>query len=191
MYFRCSLAERPSMRSLARSLRVRGARRVADPSGGAADSYTLAIAHAEQGIAVLDVVREIRAPFSPDQATAEYAALLKSYGLSTVGGDYYSAEWVVERFRQHGIAYRRSEQSKSQLYAELLGPLSSGRVRLLDNPVLRGQLLGLERRTSRGGHDSIDHPPRGRDDLINAAAGAIVAVAAASKYTIGGQKITI
>ena len=115
MYFRCSLAERPSMRSLARSLRVRGARRVADPSGGAADSYTLAIAHAEQGIAVLDVVREIRAPFSPDQATAEYAALLKSYGLSTVGGDYYSAEWVVERFRQHGIAYRRSEQSKSQL----------------------------------------------------------------------------
>src|SRR5262245_64495887 len=32
---------------------------------------------------------------------------------------------------------------------------------------------GLERRTSRGGRDSIDHAPGGHDDLANAAAGAI------------------
>jgi hypothetical protein len=29
------------------------------------------------------------------------------------------------------------------------------------------QLCALERRTARGGRDSIDHPPNGHDDLIN------------------------
>ena len=34
------------------------------------------------------------------------------------------------------------------------------------------QLCGLERRTARGGRDSIDHAPGGHDDLANAVAGA-------------------
>jgi hypothetical protein len=34
-------------------------------------------------------------------------------------------------------------------------------------------LLSLERRTARSGKDSVDHPPAGHDDLINAAAGAL------------------
>ena len=31
--------------------------------------------------------------------------------------------------------------------------------------------MGLERRTSRGGRDSIDHGPQGHDDLANVVAG--------------------
>jgi hypothetical protein len=38
------------------------------------------------------------------------------------------------------------------------------------------QLLALERSTSRLGKDFISHPPGGHDDLINAAAGALVLV---------------
>src|SRR5262245_44587375 len=38
-----------------------------DPSGGSADSMTLAIAHAEDGVAVLDCLRERRPPFSPER----------------------------------------------------------------------------------------------------------------------------
>ena len=34
------------------------------------------------------------------------------------------------------------------------------------------QLCGLDRRTARGGRDSIDHAPGGHDDLANAVAGA-------------------
>ncbi len=45
--------------------------------------------------------------------------------------------------------------------------------------MLRAQLLGLERRVARGGKDSIDHGPGGRDDVSNAAAGALVLVGAA------------
>jgi hypothetical protein len=43
---------------------------------------------------------------------------------------------------------------------------------LLDHPRLVTQLCGLERRTARGGRDSIDHAPGGHDDLANAVAGA-------------------
>ena len=51
-----------------------------------------------------------------------------------------------------------------------------GAVELLDCPRLSAQLCSLERRTARGGKDSIDHPPGGHDDLVNAAAGALVLV---------------
>jgi hypothetical protein len=41
-------------------------------------------------------------------------------------------------------------------------------------PRLVMQLCGLERRTARGGRDSIDHGPGGHDDVANACAGALV-----------------
>jgi hypothetical protein len=49
--------------------------------------------------------------------------------------------------------------------------LNSARIDLLDHPRLINQLLGLERRTVRGGRDSIDHTPGGKDDVCNAVAG--------------------
>ena len=54
----------------------RGRRYVAfvDPSGGSADSMTLAIAHVEGDDAVLDAVREVIPPFSPEAVVSEFAA---------------------------------------------------------------------------------------------------------------------
>jgi hypothetical protein len=152
----------------------------ADPSGGSSDSMTLAIAHRQamsdnkKSIGVLDAVREIRAPFSPDAAVAEFSELLKSYGIRFIRGDRYAAEWVVGAFRKVGIEYRAADLSKSEIYRDLLPLLNSRQVDLLDNQRLITQLLGLERRTARGGRDSIDHAPGGHDDLINAAGGALV-----------------
>ena len=40
---------------------------------------TLAVAHRQGEIGVLDAVREIRPPFSPQDVVAEFAALLKDY----------------------------------------------------------------------------------------------------------------
>jgi len=40
------------------------------------------------------------------------------------------------------------------------------------------QLHGLERRTARGGKDSIDHGPGAHDDVANACAGAVVLASA-------------
>ena len=98
---------------------------------------TLAIGHCESsGVAVLDCVREIRPPFSPDQVVEEFAALLKSYGISRVTGDAYAGEWPRERFASHGITYDVSSRNKSQIYTEFLPALNGQRVRLLDLPRL-------------------------------------------------------
>ena len=45
-----------------------------DPSGGSADSFTLAIGHLEgDAVAVLDCLRETLTSFSPDVVVQEYA----------------------------------------------------------------------------------------------------------------------
>jgi hypothetical protein len=124
--------------------------------------------------AVLDAVRECRPPFSPEAVTAEFAVLLKTYSVREVVGDRYAGEWPAERFREHGITYKPSERTKSDIYRDTLPLLNSGRIELLDIPRLTSQLCSLERRTARGGRDSIDHPPGGHDDVANAAAGALL-----------------
>lgn len=146
----------------------------ADPSGGTSDSFTMAICHLEGEKLVLDVTREMRPPFSPEAVVDELATCLKTYRVSSVHGDRYAGEFPRELFRKRGIEYRLSERTKSQIYSEFLPLLNSGRVELLDSPRLVGQLCALERRTSRGGRDTIDHPPNAHDDLANAVAGALV-----------------
>jgi hypothetical protein len=144
-----------------------------DPSGGSSDSFTLAIAHAEGEKNVLDLVRERRPPFSPEAVTKEFADDLKSYGIHEGRSDRYGGQWITEAFEKVGITIRPAEKPKSDIYLDLLPRLNSGRVELLDNPRLIAQLCNLERRTARGGKDSIDHAPSAHDDLINAAAGAL------------------
>lgn len=157
-------------------LPVPGVRYVAfvDPSGGSADSMTLAIGHLRDGVRVLDAVREVRPPFSPEAVVSAFAALLKSYRLTSVTGDRYAGEWPRERFRVHGIAYQLSAAPKGDIYRDMLPLLNSRAVELLDLARLSSQLCGLERRTARGGRDSIDHAPGGHDDVANAAAGCLL-----------------
>jgi hypothetical protein len=53
-----------------------------DPSGGSSDSMTLAIAHTEGEVHVIDVAKEIPAPFDPESAVAEFVRVLKASLLS-------------------------------------------------------------------------------------------------------------
>jgi hypothetical protein len=145
-----------------------------DPSGGASDAFTLAIAHAEDGQVVQDMGRAWRPPFKPSQVVEEIVTCLKRYGLTMVKGDRYSAEWVVEAFGKEGVHYEVSALTKSEIYLEAEPLFAQGSARILDIRTLTTQLRQLERRTARGGRDSIDHPPRGKDDSANAACGALV-----------------
>jgi len=149
-----------------------------DPSGGSADSMTLAIAHADRdGRAILDAVRVRKPPFSPETVVVDFAAVLKSYGVHKIGGDRYAGEWPRERFREHGIAYDLSDRPKSDIYRDTLPILNSGKVELLDLPRLTAELCGLERRTARSGKDSIDHAPSAHDDVANSVCGALLMAA--------------
>jgi len=152
-----------------------------DPSGGSADSMTLAIGHRENDVVVVDALRERRPPFSPADAVAEFAELLKSYRVTKVTGDRYAGEWPRERFREHGVSYEPAQRPKSDLYRDMLPLINSHKLDLLDDARLLTQLVGLERRTARGGRDSFDHAPGAHDDLPNALAG-VCAVAAKPGY---------
>jgi hypothetical protein len=144
-----------------------------EPSGGSGDSFALAIGHHERrgDLAVLDAVREVRPPFSPKDCVEEFARLLKSYRVTRVVGDRYAGEWPREQLRKHGILYEVGTKVKSEIYRDALPMINSGRIRLLDHQRLIGQLCSLERRTSRGGRDSIDHPPDAHDDVANSVCG--------------------
>ena len=85
-------------------------------------------------------------------------------------GDRYAGEWPVEQFARFNIRFEQAAKPKSDLYIDLLPLLNSRRIELLDQKLV-AQLIGLERRTARGGRDSIDHGPSGHDDLANAVAG--------------------
>ena len=143
-------------------------------SGGCADDMTLSIAHVEKQTIVVDCVRAVKPPFSPDDVAKDFAETIKSYGLHRVTGDRFGGEWPRERFKAHGVTYDLADKPKSDLYRDMLPLLNAGRVELLDNPKLVSQLCLLERRTARGGRDSIDHPRGAHDDVANAVAGAIV-----------------
>lgn len=149
-----------------------------DPSGGSSDSMTLAVAHREDNHVIIDCVLEKKAPFHPDQTVGEFAGTLKQYKCAVVTGDRYAGEWPAERFAAHGIRYEPAELNRSELYLAMLPLLNSGKVDLLDNQRLTGQLCGLERRTARSGKDSVDHAPGAKDDVANAVAGACVLVGA-------------
>jgi hypothetical protein len=146
-----------------------------DPSGAAVDSMTLAIAHREDDVAVLDAVRERRPKFSPESVVAEFCGTLSGYGVTEIVGDRYGGQWVIEEFAKHGVTYTASEQAKTALYQEFLPALNSGRVELLDHQRLIAELCGLERRTGRGtGRDIVDHAIGAHDDIANAVCGAVV-----------------
>jgi hypothetical protein len=143
---------------------------------------------------VLAVLREIRAAEeltslhnwadNPAQTAAEICAVLRGYGVHEVYGDRYSANWVQDCFRAHGVVYAHSDVDRSAIYANVLPLFTTARACLLDNERLIAQFAALERKTSARG-DRIDHP-RGQghhDDAANAAAGALM-LASSERYDV-------
>jgi hypothetical protein len=159
----------------------------ADPSGGSSDSFAAAVGHVDAGrdTIVLDAVREVPAPFSPEMACAEIASFLKSYGLTTATGDRYSGAWVAEQLGKFGITYKPSDAPKSELYLSALSAINSRRLELIDHARMIGQFTSLERRPGRN-RDFIDHPEGSNwhDDCANVAAGIAHLGIAAPRYTL-------
>ena len=146
-----------------------------DVSGGRHDDFTMCIGHSDGDGFVADVIRGRHPPFDPEAVTAEYAALLRDYRVSSAIGDAYSGAWAETAFEKAGIQYRRSDMAKSQLYLELVPHFMRQAVRFPNIPKLVRELKLLERRTSRIGKDAVDHGRNGSDDYANALVGALQA----------------
>jgi hypothetical protein len=146
-----------------------------DPSVGSNDVMTLAIAHREAKSSVLDLVREIMPPFSPESVVEEFAALCRKYQITRIEGDRYAGQWPVEQFSKRGIVYEHATRDRSAIYLDVVPLINAGLVSLLEHAKLERQLLGLERRVSRAGRDLVDHRRGAHDDLANSACGALLA----------------
>jgi hypothetical protein len=93
-------------------------------SGGGEDSFALAIAHRERDIVILDLLHERRPRFVAYEVIAEYAQILKAYGISEIHGDRYAFQLFADEWRKHHIIAREPEASTTENYLRAL-PLES------------------------------------------------------------------
>jgi hypothetical protein len=149
-----------------------------DPSGGAADAFTLAIVHPEGGNADRRIVQDVMRSWAPSRASTvdlagvvkEIADILKRYRVSRVVGDRYAGQWVRQTFQRFGIRYDDPPFDRSAAYVEAEPLFAQGRIEILDDETLSRELRNLERRPRPGGKPLIDHPRGGHDDHANALA---------------------
>ena len=69
------------------------------------------------------------------------------------------------------IALAVAVLSKSDLYLTLEAYINTQMIEIPNDKGLINELVSLERRRGRSGRDTVDHPPRGRDDRSNVIAG--------------------
>jgi hypothetical protein len=155
-----------------------------DAAGGTGtDSFTLAIAH--RGTPhMLDVVRERKPRFVPAEVIAEYARLLKAYKITEIQGDKYAIGFHADEWRTHRIKFVPCDRTTSENFLACLPLLLAGRLRLLDNMMLRTQLAALERRAGVGDRETVARPQHAsaHDDLAAAVCGALVSAARRPAY---------
>jgi hypothetical protein len=148
-----------------------------DAAGGTGqDSYALCICHVgADGVVVIDVVRERQPPFVPAQVIAEFADLLKCYGVTEVRGDNAMSGFHAGEWERHAILFRKFEETTSANYLTCLPHFLARRLRLLDHDKLRDQLASLERTVGAGDKETVTHPKHGaaHDDVATAVCGAV------------------
>jgi hypothetical protein len=142
-----------------------------DPGGGGQDEFTLSIAHRVGNSIIVDLVEGRRG--NPAAITKDFCTILSNYDIKHIAGDRYAGQWVPTAFADNGVTYEPAPGTRSELYATLAPAMRAGAVELPPCAVLAKQLVGLERRTTRGGRDIIDHAPNAHDDRANAVAGVV------------------
>ena len=153
-------------------------------AAGGGDSFACAIAHREGNSVIVDLVRERRPPFMPSQVIDEFIPLLKAYRIGKVVGDRWGGGFPPEAFQTWRHPLRAKQAVKSDFYRDALALLNCGRITLPKNDRLFNQLVSLERHVARGGHDVIDHPRDGHDDLANVAMAVAVLAGTFGGYTL-------
>jgi hypothetical protein len=151
-----------------------------DGAGGTGrDSYALAIGHNNaDGSVTIDAIRERKPPFIPSQVVAEFAELLKAYGVTEVWADGYAKGYHHDVWSKHPVRLRDHESDTSDCYLKALPTFLAHRVYLIDNVVARNQLTSLERNVSARNKENVSHPKHaGAHDDVAAVVCGVIAVA--------------
>ncbi len=157
-------------------------------TGTGKDSAALAICHAVQDDArsvLVDLVRERKPRFVMADVIAEWAALLREYGISEVWSDGYAFGICADEWARNFTRNSKSENSTGENYIKVLPLLTSKRGHLSDDATTRKQLSGLVR-VVRSGHETVEHASTAsaHDDVAAAVAGCLVQAASAQELGV-------
>ena len=144
-------------------------------SGTGQDSFAMAIGHVEDNRVVIDLIRERKPRFVAADVIAEYADILRSYGIGEVVSDNYAGGFAADEWWRNDIRRKKPQNDTSDNFLGALPALTSKRGHLLDNVTLRTQLSGLERRV-HSGHETVGHQhvASAHDDIAAAVCGCLV-----------------
>jgi hypothetical protein len=141
--------------------------------GGGRDHYAVCLGRLENEKIIVEVVRSRAPKFNPEAVTEDYAALLKSYGVTEVVGDKFSGDWASTAWEKFGVRYVRAEKTKSELYLEAESAFNTGRVEIPNRETLITQLKSLVRKARVGGKDSVDTDGGIPEDEANVVCGLV------------------
>ena len=156
-----------------------------DPSGGSEDAMTLAIAHKttrpdKRVSSTLSARRGRRSRHRPWSTTSPRCS--RAIASARLLAITTAASSLRNRSAGTASATKSASSPKSDLFRDMLPLLNAGHITLPRHDRLIAQIVGLERRVSRAGRDSIDHAPGAHDDLANAVAGVVAVLTTAKSY---------
>ena len=109
-------------------------------SGTGQDSFAMAIGHAEDNRVVIDLIRERKPRFVAADVIAEYADILRSYGIGEIVSDNYAGGFAGDEWWRNVWAGFKPHNTTGDNFLCALPMLTSKRGHLLDHTTLRTQL---------------------------------------------------
>ena len=144
-----------------------------DSSAGMSDSTVLAVAHAKDEVAYVDVLTEFAPGGDFIKAVEEMADTLNRFSIREIFGDRYAFGILESLFRRHGIELKMSQGTSSDFYFRLKALVVQEGVVFPNCEKLIDELCRLELVKTAGGTERVDHPRNFHDDMANAVAGAV------------------
>lgn len=145
------------------------------------DLFALAIAHREAPTdtparVVVDGVWTWGAsggsPLSVEATVSETAEILRTYGIASAFADQFSIDPLREAYSRKSIYLQEAPwtaATKPSRFGTVRGAMTSGLVRLPDDPALIREFHGIQGRLLRSGGEQIEARGSGRDDRVHAA----------------------
>jgi hypothetical protein len=152
-----------------------------DLSAEGDDPPAAAVVHTEGDKVVVDAVRAWPSRTPADAVAVQVKALLAAYGISSAVRDQYGGGIAQRFYEQNGVVLQLAANNTSDTLLDFGTLLRTGMVELPPCPVLKAELLGLQRSVGARGKDYVSHQRYGHDDRAVACARACVAAAGADR----------
>jgi len=164
------------------------------------DSFAFSIFHMDpSGTVVQDVLRtwtpdqKLGVTLDPSVIIAEVGAIVKQWNVVAVFSDQYQLEALQQLAQLQGFSIIGNDftgKSKSKMYGSLLQLLRTGKLKILDIPIIYQQLTQLQKKLNPMGGVAISAPNGKHDDVASVCALGVSVALLAYPMTKAPEKTT-